>query len=367
MHKPLAITMGDPGGIGPEIVLKCFLKSLETNHSREVMKEAFIVGDLPHLERARMSLGESAGLLQLKRIQSIDEIFEDGFIEVRSDGRRSVPVLEVVDKETKKAQETDLTLGAGETAPISRISAFAGHIAAKNIFWGARAALRSEVAALVTAPINKQSLALAGVEFAGHTEMLQFVSAEHIRVPLSQMPVRMMLASPELRVVLVSIHLSLRSAIEQVTVNNIVQTLKITHESLSKVLGRAPRIAVAGLNPHSGEGGLMGQEELEIIGPAIHNAKSIDPGMRVSGPFAPDTVFMQARTGSYDVVIAMYHDQGLIPIKYMGLDQGVNVTLGLPLIRTSPDHGTAFEIAGRGVADPSSMWAAVELARAFLN
>jgi 4-hydroxythreonine-4-phosphate dehydrogenase len=361
MHKPLAITMGDPGGIGPEIVLKCFLKSLESNDSREVMKEAFIVGDLPHLDRARLSLGESAGLVELKRIERIDEIFDDGFIKLRSDGRRSVPVLEVIDK------ETNLTLGAAETAPLSRISAFAGQISAKNIFWGARAALRSEVAALVTAPINKQSLALAGVEFPGHTEMLQFVSAEHMGVPVAQMPVRMMLASPELRVVLVSIHLSLRSAIEQVTLHNIVQTLKITHESLSKVLGRAPRIAVAGLNPHSGEGGLMGQEELEIIGPAILNSKSIDPDMRISGPFAPDTVFMQARTGAYDVVIAMYHDQGLIPIKYMGLDQGVNVTLGLPLIRTSPDHGTAFEIAGQGVADPSSMWAAVELARAFLN
>lgn len=360
MHQPIAITMGDPGGIGPEIVLKCFLKTLETPESHLVMQCAFILGDIAHLERARMSLGAPANLLTLKRIKRIEEIYSKEFTERSEHGVRSVPVLEVCDHEST-ANES-----APPLAPVAEISALAGRVAAANIFWGAKAALRGDIAALVTAPIHKQSLAMGGVEFPGHTELLQFVCAEYAGVSLAQMPVRMMLANSELRVVLLSIHLSLRASLELVTQENIVQTLKITHDSLSRVLGRAPQIAVAGLNPHAGEGGLMGQEELEIIAPAIEQAKSLHKEMQVSGPYAPDTVYMQARTGVFDVVIAMYHDQGLIPVKYMGLEQGVNVTLGLPLIRTSPDHGTAFEIAGKGVADASSMWASVQLARSLL-
>jgi len=175
-----------------------------------------------------------------------------------------------------------------------------------------------------------------------------------------------MLASPELKTVLVSIHVSLRQAIEAVTVDNILQTLRITHAAELAACGRAPHMAVAGLNPHAGEGGLMGREELDIIIPALQQARA--EGMQVSGPFAPDSVFMRARAtndqpGEFDVVIAMYHDQGLIPVKYLGLEQGVNVTLGLPLLRTSPDHGTAFDIAGSGRADSASFMAALQLAR----
>ncbi len=147
---------------------------------------------------------------------------------------------------------------------------------------------------------------------------------------------------------------------------NVLQTLLITHQSLGAILGRAPRIAVAGLNPHAGEGGLFGREEIDIIAPAMAQARA--GGLQVSGPFAPDTVFMKARArsgqaGEFDVVVAMYHDQGLIPVKYLGLEQGVNVTLGLPLVRTSPDHGTAFDIAGTGQADPASLLAAIRMAR----
>jgi 4-hydroxythreonine-4-phosphate dehydrogenase len=171
------------------------------------------------------------------------------------------------------------------------------------------------------------------------------------------MPVRMMLANDELRTVLVSIHISLRQALDAVTYNNVLESLRITHQSLSLLLGRPPKIGVAGLNPHAGEGGLFGREEIEII-----------VGILAMGPFAPDTVFMRARKKSdggseFDVVLAMYHDQGLIPVKYMGLDQGVNVTLGLPLVRTSPDHGTAFDIAGKGLADASSLQSAIRMAR----
>jgi 4-hydroxythreonine-4-phosphate dehydrogenase len=165
---------------------------------------------------------------------------------------------------------------------------------------------------------------------------------------------------------LVSIHVSLRQAFAAVTVDNLLQTLQITHQSLQAVLGRSPRIGVAGLNPHAGEGGLFGTEEMDIIAPAIDVARQ--QGLQVSGPFAPDTVFMRARAkggqlGEFDVVLAMYHDQGLIPVKYLGVEKGVNVTLGLPLVRTSPDHGTAFDIAGTGRADASSLIEAIRVAK----
>jgi len=225
------------------------------------------------------------------------------------------------------------------------------------------------VAAMVTAPLNKEALALAGAPHAaypGHTEMLQALAAAHKGVATADMPVRMMLANDELRVVLVSIHVSLRDAIEAVTFARVLQTLRITHEALQASLGRAPRIGVAGLNPHAGEGGLFGREEIDVIAPAVAAARA--QGLQVSGPFAPDTVFMRARarngvSGEFDAVVAMYHDQGLIPVKYLGLEQGVNVTLGLPLVRTSPDHGTAFDIAGTGQADASSLIAAIRMAR----
>ena len=372
MKKPLAITMGDPGGIGPEIVLKCFLKGFENPLNQGVMATSFVLGDLRHLERARLCLGSSGERLRLCPIERVQDALLQTFSAPSSEGLRNIPVLEValedeavrafLGPEQRKVSSSPLSHNSA-TAPLAQTSAFAGSVSASNIFCGARAALRGEVSALVTAPIHKQSLALAGIDFPGHTEMLQFAAAKHANVPVSEMSVRMMLASPELRVVLVSIHVSLRQAIERVSAENILETLKITHASLTPVLGRPPKIAGAGLNPHCGEGGLMGREELEIIAPCIHQAQSTFKDMVVSGPYAPDTVFMQARTGRFDVVIAMYHDQGLIPIKYMGLDQGVNVTLGLPMVRTSPDHGTAYEIAGRGLADPSSMWAAIELAQ----
>ena len=220
----------------------------------------------------------------------------------------------------------------------------------------------------MTAPLHKEALAAAGVEFPGHTELLQAQAASWLGQPVAQVPVRMMLANDELRTVLVSIHVSLRDAIAAVTVDNVLQTLRITHEAVGRALGRVPHIGVAGLNPHAGEGGLCGREEIDFIIPAIEVARS--QGLHVSGPFAPDTVFMRARAsqgraGEFDVVVAMYHDQGLIPVKYLGVEKGVNVTLGLPLVRTSPDHGTAFDIAGTGRADASSLIEAIRVARAL--
>ena len=184
--------------------------------------------------------------------------------------------------------------------------------------------------------------------YPGHTEMLQALAGG--------VPVRMMLANDELRVVLVTIHQSLRSAIEAITHEAVLETLRIAHRS-----NAGGRIAVAGLNPHAGEGGLFGDEEQRVIAPAI--AAACAEGIDAQGPFAPDTVFMRARRGEFDMVVAMTHDHGLIPVKYLGVEQGVNVTLGLPFVRTSPDHGTAFDIAGRGEADPSSLKAALRWAR----
>ena len=177
----------------------------------------------------------------------------------------------------------------------------------------------------------------------------------------------MMLANDELRVVLVTIHTSLRKAIDAVSFDAVLETIRIAHAAALAGVA-APRIAVAGLNPHAGEGGLFGDEERCIIAPAIDAARG--EGIDASGPYAPDTVFMRARNapghrGEFDVVVAMTHDHGLIPVKYLGVAHGVNVTLGLPFVRTSPDHGTAFDIAGRGLADPSSLRAAVRMARAL--
>jgi 4-hydroxythreonine-4-phosphate dehydrogenase len=173
-----------------------------------------------------------------------------------------------------------------------------------------------------------------------------------------------MLANEDLKTVLVTVHCALREAIERVTMPAVLDTLRIAHRSAALWGQPLPRIAVAGLNPHAGEGGLFGDEEIRVITPAIAAARA--EGINAAGPFAPDTVFMRARRGEFDLVIAQYHDQGLIPVKYLGVEQGVNVTLGLPFVRTSPDHGTAFDIAGSGRVDPSSLIAALAMARRFI-
>lgn len=345
MKKPIAITLGDPAGIGPEIIAKAYQDAPDSTRG------CFVVGDLATLRRATRLVSAGRIPLAVALIEAPAEAL--------SLPPRCLPVLQV----------GNLT----EPPPFGRLSAAAGTLAAQAVVWAAQAALRGDIAALVTAPLHKEALALAGAphcSFPGHTEMLQAQAAAHAGKSLAEMPVRMMLANDELRVVLVSIHISLRAAIEAVTFANVLQTLRITQQSLSAILGRAPRIAVAGLNPHAGEGGLFGREELDIIAPAIASARA--KGMQVSGPFAPDTVFMRARAkgqqpGDFDVVVAMYHDQGLIPVKYLGLEQGVNVTLGLPLVRTSPDHGTAFDIAGTGRADAASLLAAIRMARQLSN
>jgi len=207
-------------------------------------------------------------------------------------------------------------------------------------------------------------LASAGVAYPGHTEMLQALAAAGGALP----PVRMMLANDQLKTVLVTIHMALRQAIDAVTFDSVLTTIRMAHAAALAFGATRPRVAVAGLNPHAGEGGLFGVEELNVIAPAVRAARA--EGIDASGPFAPDTVFMRARhapghAGEFDVVVAMTHDHGLIPVKYLGVEHGVNVTLGLPFVRTSPDHGTAFDIAGTGRADPASLAAAVRMARSL--
>jgi 4-hydroxythreonine-4-phosphate dehydrogenase len=244
--------------------------------------------------------------------------------------------------------------------PFGHVSRAAGAAAAAAIRAAVALVQRGQAAALVTAPIHKEALALAGEPYPGHTEML----ADLAGAPGQPCEVRMMLANDELKTVLVTVHCSLRQAIDLVTVDSVLATLRIAHASAVLWGQPRPRVAVAGLNPHAGEGGLFGDEEVRIIAPAI--AAACAEGIAASGPWAPDTVFMRARRGEFDIVIAQYHDQGLIPVKYLGVEQGVNVTLGLPFVRTSPDHGTAFDIAGTGQADPSSLIAAIEMARRFV-
>ncbi len=339
--KPIAITAGDPAGIGPEIIVKAF------RDAPELTQGCFVVGDVDTLRRASQALGRPGRLaLPVAHLYGVDDVLHMP--------PRCVPVLQAI--------------GPLDGIVLGEISAQAGRAAGGAVVWAARAALAGEVAAIVTAPLHKESLAAAGFPFPGHTELLQAEAAAHLGCTITEMPVRMMLANDELRTVLVSIHMSLRQAILAVTPENVLATIRIAHRALGAALGRAPRIGVAGLNPHAGEGGLFGSEELEIIAPAIARARA--DGLDVHGPYAPDTVFMRARAttskpAELDVVIAMYHDQGLIPVKYLGVEKGVNVTLGLPLVRTSPDHGTAFDIAGQGVADASSLVEAIRMARSL--
>jgi 4-hydroxythreonine-4-phosphate dehydrogenase len=320
--KPLLVTMGDAAGIGPEIIVGAARAG--------ELHDAVVLGDLAVLRRAAAGGG---------------------------------PPVAVLDHPLEPAPPGALALwpvpGLPEglaTLPWGAVDGRAGAAAARCIEAAVAAMGAGQGRAIVTAPIHKEALAAAGVPYPGHTEMLQALAD-----PLAPPPVRMMLANPELRVVLVTIHLALRDAIAALDFDAVLSTLRIAHRAAAAWGQARPRIAVAGLNPHAGEGGLFGDEEIRFIAPAVRAAQA--EGMDAHGPFPPDTVFMQARRGAFDIVVAMTHDHGLIPVKYLGVEEGVNVTLGLPFVRTSPDHGTAFDIAGTGRADPASLRAALRMAR----
>ena len=308
IRKPIAITMGDPAGIGPEIILRALARAPETG----LEGPFFVYGCPGWMEAVARRLGLNTGLLEV------------------------VPVTEVP-----------------EDLPVGQVSAAGGEAAFQAVYRAAQDAMAGKVRAVVTAPLSKAAMNLAGHVYPGHTEILAEVGGN--------VPVRMMLANEELRTVLVSIHVPLGVAVSSLSTAGIVETIRLTDAFLRMTGIQAPRIAVAGINPHAGEDGLLGDEEIRVIGPAVHEARA--QGIDASGPWPPDTVFMRARGfAEFDVVIAMYHDQGLIPVKYLGVDEGVNLTVGLPFVRTSPDHGTAFDIAGKGIAQPNSLLAAMRMA-----
>jgi 4-hydroxythreonine-4-phosphate dehydrogenase len=323
MTLPLvAITMGDPAGIGPEVLVKvAALAEFSTLH------KAFAIGDP---DRLRREAGVHSRTLRIEPLAAPEEFIPAaGTLHVLAGPRVAVDL------------------------PYGKVNASAGIAAFEYVRQAIEFANSGRIQAICTAPINKEALAAAGVKYPGHTEMLGELSG------VSE--VAMMLVSTELRVILVTIHCSLREAIDKLSIDAELRAIRMAHTALRRIGIERPRIAVAGLNPHAGEGGLFGREDLDIIAPAVRSAR--EQGIDANGPYAGDTVFMQARRGTYDIVVAQYHDQGLIPIKLMGVESGVNVTVGLPYTRTSPDHGTAFDIAGRGIADESSLRVALEMAR----
>jgi 4-hydroxythreonine-4-phosphate dehydrogenase len=316
--QPLAITMGDASGIGPEIVAK----TLAGGGERAVVYGSYVVmADI--IRRIGLDVA-------IRRIATPEDArFQPGVIEVIEVTKIVVP------------------------PPIGQVSSVSGQASFDAVVAAIAAAKAGKVSGIVTAPINKAAMSSAGIRYPGHTEILaDYGGAERVA---------MMLANDEIRTVLVTIHTSLRKAIEQADFEAQMSAIRLAHLG-GRALGiSAPRIAVAGLNPHAGEGGLFGDEEIRIIQPAIEAARA--EGIIVSGPHPGDTVFMQAREGRFDVVVAQYHDQGLIPVKYLGLEKGVNITLGLPFVRTSPDHGTAFDISGQGIAEHTSLETALAYAK----
>src|SRR5918994_3261851 len=321
MTQPLiAVTMGDPAGIGPEIIARTFDEGGFQNR-------AIVVGDAGILERAArlLDLGLRANVVA----EPEDARFEPGTVDVIS--------------------ETELP---GDL-PYGELDIRAGDAAFRYVARATDLASAGSVGAIATAPLNKEAMHLAAHKYPGHTEILAELTGTE--------DYAMMLVTDELNVIHVSTHVSLREAIERVMPERELAVIRLAHASLRKLGVESPRVAVAGLNPHAGENGLFGTEDAERIAPAVERAR--EEGIDASGPWPPDTVFMRARRGAFDIVVVQYHDQGHIPVKLMGFDTGVNVTVGLPFFRTSVDHGTAFDIAGTGEADHASMRAALDLAR----
>ncbi len=316
----IAITMGDPSGIGPEVVCRALLKMNPTER-----QDLCIVGHKDTLERANILIG--------------------GNLKFSSSSGHGVTQLIEVETPKKRTIIDCLATEGG------------GHAAFGFVQYGVKLAMSGTVRALVTAPINKQALHMAGHKYDGHTDILQ---------KLTQAPSSfMLLRSKNLTTILTSTHVPLSAAILSCNKDRVIETIRAGNHHLQKIGNEKPKLAVAGLNPHSGENGIFGQEEILHIEPAITQARS--EGINVSGPYPADTIFHRASQGEFDLVVAQYHDQGLIPIKLIDFENAINVTLGLPIHRTSVDHGTAFDIAWRGVAKDSSMMAAIRYAQMMAN
>ena len=316
MQAKIAVTLGDPAGVGPEVVVKALADPSIASRAHWL-----IVGDADVLRSAQ----ELTGL-------------------VIEQGER----LALVDPHAIEPDQVSSGVSSG------KLSAVCGHAAVEYVRRATELCLRGEADAMVTAPVNKEAVTLSGQPFTGHTEFIAELCGVN--------DTRMLLASERLRVVHVSTHVSLRAACD-LQVERIVRTLELGHQAIRSLGIAKPRIAVCGLNPHAGEHGLFGKEDADRIEPAI--ARSRDQGLDCSGPHPADTVFLKASRGDYDLVVAMYHDQGHIPMKLLDFEHTVNISLGLPIIRTSVDHGTAFDIAGKNQADATNMKTAMKLAVAM--
>ena len=312
------VTMGDANGVGPEILLKAFREG-------QLRPKIVVFGDLAILDYCNRSLNYN---VPLRKAEGLSEC-KEGFLNV-----------------------CDAGILRAEDLSIGRVDRRAGAVAREYVVAAARATMKGEIAAMVTLPVNKEATQLSDPTFTGHTELIgSLCGVEDVTI---------MLVSEKLIVTHVSTHVSLRAAIERVKKERICKIIELTCGAVGK-LKRDAGIAVAGLNPHAGENGLFGREEIEEIRPAVEWAKK--EGFPVEGPFPPDTVFhLAVGKKRFDAVICMYHDQGHIPLKLLDFDGGVNVTLGLPIIRTSVDHGTAFDIAYQGVASTTSLVKALEVA-----
>ena len=324
--KPLiGITMGDPAGVGPELIVK-----LLKNKSFDFSKFIFF-GSSKVLEYEFRKYNVRIPIKNFSTIGSVDTSKEF-----------------IVNFEPKKF---DFNFEIGKINPNC------GRLAYEAILNAIEFANRRLIKAIVTCPINKESLRLASVELIGHTEILSKKSKSN--------DVFMLMVNDELKVILCTIHVPLLKAVLSLDEKLILKTIIAANKACYNFGIKNPRIGVAGLNPHAGENGTMGDEEQIFIKPAIQEA--INSGLNVSGPFSPDIIFSLAREKKFDIVVSLYHDQGLIPFKYFGVGNGVNITIGLPFVRTSPDHGTAFDIAGKGIANPNSFFKAIRYAEKMIN
>lgn len=322
MKPVIGITLGDAAGVGPEIIAKALAEQEVYDICRPV-----VIGDLGIMKRAVAIAGQDL------TCRAIDDVLTGG---------QEFGQIDVIDLRNLPA---DL--------PFAQVDPRAGKAAYTYVETAVNLALAGKIAAIATAPLNKDAMNQGGCHFPGHTEILAHLS--------NTKNYAMMLTGGSLRVIHVSTHLALRQACEKVKKERVLKVIELADQAMKKIGIKEPRIAVAGLNPHSGEGGLFGTEEIEEIIPAIECAKAL--GLQVTGPVAPDTVFYRAAVKKdFDIVVVMYHDQGHIPLKVLGFEEGVNITVGLPFIRTSVDHGTAFDIAGKGIANHMSMLESIRLA-----
>ncbi|MFH1778251.1 MAG: 4-hydroxythreonine-4-phosphate dehydrogenase PdxA [Candidatus Omnitrophota bacterium] len=318
----IAITIGDPAGIGPEIVVKSLLSNKITKKT-----DILMIGDLRIIHNANKRMG---GKLKFEAVSRVNE---------QKTSSDKIKVL-------------DLANIAPARVRVGFIDKYCGQASLDYVLQAVELARAGVIDAIVTAPISKEAINIAGFKYAGHTEIL----AEKLALP-----VKMMLVGSNLKVVLVTTHLPLSRVSKSINKNAILETLIITDKYLRKYFAvNKPRIGVCGLNPHAGEGGVLGWEEIKIISPAVIEAKKMK--IDAAGPYPSDSLFYKAYRKEFDAVVSMYHDQGLVPLKMIAFSRGVNVSLGLPFVRTSPDHGTAFDIAGKYIASARSMSEAIKLA-----